>query len=378
MAKLNQHTWYWICQTAGWGLYFLFGMAMMTLYMPEFYFGIILNQAVITLVLFGLSHYHRYWIRKKQILRQPVLHVIGKLLVTTFLLSVLAQILITPTLVLLVDQPAQNYHWTHSLGYLANTYMVLLIWVVLYASIKAVIRQRQTEIDRWRLQAELKNAELHRLREQINPHFIFNALNNIRSLVTVNPELARDAITMLSNLLRSALRFQDRHLIPMNLELELVRDYLELEKIQLEDRLRVLWQLDVPPEEIKIPAMSLQILVENAIKYGISNRKNGGTLQIETCRANGDIIVRVTNPGSLTQNPATGGGNGTGLDNVRQRLTSLLGKQATLTLTSANDHVTAEMRWPAVKQNIRQPPAIDTDYIPDTISGSDSVENATA
>jgi LytS/YehU family sensor histidine kinase len=341
--------------------------------MPEFYYGIIVNQTVITVVLFGLSHYHRYWIKKKQILRQPVLSVIGKLLVSAFLLSVLAQVLITPALVLLVDQPVQNYHWTHSLGYLANTYMVLLIWVVLYASIKAVMRQRQTEIDKWRLQAELKNAELHRLREQINPHFIFNALNNIRSLVTENPELARDAITMLSNLLRSALRFQDRHLIPMNLELELVRDYLELEKIQLEDRLSVLWQLEVPPEEIKMPAMSLQILVENAIKYGISNRKNGGTLRIETCRSNGDIIVRVTNPGSLTQNPDAVGGNGTGLKNVRERLTSLMGKQATLTLTSANEHVIAEMRWPAVKQNIQQSPAIHANS-----AGADAVESAPA
>ncbi|TVQ15164.1 MAG: hypothetical protein EA364_02845 [Balneolaceae bacterium] len=377
MAKLNQQTWYWICQATGWGLYFLFGLGMMTLYMAEFHYGIILNQAVITLVLFGLSHYHRYWIKKYQILTQPVLHSIGKLLGTTFLLSVLAQIIITPTLVLLIDQPAQNYHWTHSLGYLANTYMILTIWVVLYASIKAVIRQRQTEIDRWRLQAELKNAELRRLREQINPHFIFNALNNIRSLVTENPELARDAITMLSNLLRSALRFQDRHLIPMSLELELVRDYLELEKIQLEDRLSVLWKLDVPPDEIKIPAMSLQILVENAIKYGISNRKNGGTLQIETCKTNMDIIVRVINPGSLTGNQNIRGGNGTGLDNVRQRLATLMGHKATLTLTSSNDLVIAEMRWPDIQQINEPSLAGDTVFNANSTPGSDTVENAT-
>lgn len=352
MLPFSQNTWYWLCQAIGWGLYFLFGVLMMGIFVPEFTVAIFIIQGVITVVLFTISHYHRKWLKRKAILMQSAWTIIRILLVSNFLLAVLAQLIITPIIVLVIKPPTVEYQWVHSIGYLANTYMVLLIWSVLYAGIKAVRRQRQTEIERWKLEAELKNEELLRLREQINPHFIFNALNNIRSLVSENADLARDAITGLSNLLRSSLQYQSEHLIPLGAEVELVKDYLDLEKIQLEDRLQTEWIIDAPLNTAKIPAMSLQILVENAIKHGISDSRTGGLLRIEILDEELHIIIRVTNTGRVT---ATGPTDsvGVGLENIRQRLKKLIGEGASLELTEKDGRVIAEMKWP-LDQSISQ------------------------
>src|SRR5699024_619843 len=277
------------------------------------------------------------------ILVQPAMTIIRKLLISNFLLSVLSQVIITPIIVLIIKPSPMKYHWTHSIGYLGNTYMILLIWSVLYAGIKAVRQQRQAEIDRWKLRAELKNEELLRLRDQINPHFIFNALNNIRSLVSENSGQARDAITGLSNLLRSSLQYQSEHLIPLDAEVELVKDYLDLEKIQLEDRLQTEWIINAPVNDIKIPALSLQMLAENAIKHGISDKKRGGLLIIKIFRKESQLVIRVTNPGTLSSPEPTG--SGLGLQNIRQRLKRLMGHGASLSLKEQNGRVVAEMKW---------------------------------
>lgn len=349
MLAIRQNTWYWVCQAIGWGLYFLFGVLMMGIFVPEFtLFTVFVMQALITIVLFMASHCHRNWLKKRAILKQSAWVIIGKLLISNLLLAVLAQIIITPIIVLVIKVPAVEYHWTHSIGYLANTYMILLIWSVLYAGIKAVRWQRQTEIERWKLQAELKNEELLRLREQINPHFIFNALNNIRSLVSENTDLARDAITSLSGLLRSSLQYQSEHLIPLEAEIELAKDYLDLEKIQLEDRLQTEWVIDTSLNTIKIPAMSLQILVENAIKHGISPNKTGGLLRIEILKEEPLLIIRVTNTGTFSASESADS-NGMGLQNIRQRLKKLIGEDASLALTEKDGRVIAEMKWPLNK-----------------------------
>src|SRR5699024_3887804 len=103
--------------------------------------------------------------------------------------------------------------------------------------------QRDIERKQWALKAKLKDEQLHRLQEQINPHFMFNALNNIRSLIEEDPEKSRAAITKLSSLLRASLQYESQQLIPLELEVQLVKDYLDLEKVHLEERLQVQWNI---------------------------------------------------------------------------------------------------------------------------------------
>ncbi len=117
---------------------------------------------------------------------------------------------------------------------------------------------------------------LERLKSHINPHFIFNSLNSIRALVDENPERARTAITELSNILRSSMQVEKMETVPLNKELDIVKDYLALEQMRFEERLKIELDIDEDTLNQPVPPMMLQTLVENAIKHGISKHYKWG------------------------------------------------------------------------------------------------------
>ena len=151
-------------------------------------------------------------------------------------------------------------------------------WVFLYYTIKIILRSNKDRIERLELDATLKEAQLNTLKGQINPHFMFNSLNNIRGLMLEDVEKSRDMLTKLSKMLQYALTKNTVDSIAVEDELEMVDNYIELAKIQMEDRLA--FEKNVAPEtlNIKIPPMIIQLLVENAAKHGISNLKEGGKI----------------------------------------------------------------------------------------------------
>ena len=145
--------------------------------------------------------------------------------------------------------------------------------------------------------ARLQAAELRLLKSQLNPHFLFNALNGLRSLIADEPARARDAVTQLARTLRYTLASGDEDLVSLERELEMVEDYLALESLRLAERLRV--ERDIAPDArtARMPAMLLQTLVENAIKHGIAALKQGGTLRIEAqSRGEASCVSPSTNP----------------------------------------------------------------------------------
>jgi len=181
-----------------------------------------------------------------------------------------------------------------------------------------------------RLQLALREAELRALEAQLNPHFLFNSLNSIRALVVENPSLAQDMLTRLANILRYNLRRDLMHTIPLANELEAVADYLALEGVRFEDRLRVEFAIDPAAAQMPIPPMLLQMLVENAIKHGISPLPEGGSLLVRAGVQQGSLLVEVENTGQLGQ-PAPGATQ-VGLANTRERLRILYGTRARLDL----------------------------------------------
>ena len=136
-------------------------------------------------------------------------------------------------------------------------------------------KNQEGKLDKIRLESLVKELELKTIKSHINPHFIFNALNSIRALVDENPERARTAITELSNILRSSMQAEKIEMAPLERELNIVKDYLELEHIRFEDRLMVEYDIDEDTLDQEIPPMMLQTLVENAIKHGISKQISG-------------------------------------------------------------------------------------------------------
>lgn len=170
-----------------------------------------------------------------------------------------------------------------------------------------------------RLQIANREAALNNLSAQLNPHFFFNALNTIKSLVSSDPRQARRAVDLLSELIRESLyRKENDLLIPLQEEISLVNDYLELEKIRLEHRL--VYAVDVPDMLLqkKIPRWCIQTLVENAVKHGIAKTPGGGEIFIRIHDEPDALCIMVENPGLLSDTSDLSGG--IGLTNLKERL----------------------------------------------------------
>lgn len=197
----------------------------------------------------------------------------------------------------------------------------------------------------WQQQRESEmQARLTALQARIHPHFLFNSMNTIASLIAINPERAEDAVLDLSELFRASLRTGDR-LIPLSAELDLCRRYLAIEKLRLEDRLTLEWHIEDGLEQQAIPPLTLQPLVENAIYHGIQPRPNGGTVKIEVYRKGPSVYLMVQNP-----RPAEGhgghDGNRMALANIQSRLHALFGEPAVLKHSHQNDIYTVTLRLP--------------------------------
>jgi LytS/YehU family sensor histidine kinase len=189
----------------------------------------------------------------------------------------------------------------------------------------------------------IKESELRALKSQVNPHFIFNSLNSLRALIDEDPARARKAVTQLANLLRYSLQSGQMETVPFEDELDIVNDYLALEQVRHEERLRL--RLDIAPEalHLRIPPMLLQTLVENAVKYGISPRHEGGEIAIIARNSGGSLRIQVSNPGEVARD-AQATSTGVGLHNAAERLRLIFGDGATLRLRSEHkpDQVVAE------------------------------------
>ncbi len=227
-------------------------------------------------------------------------------------------------------------------SFVASYAIYFLCWSALYFAYQYLQKTREMEIEGWKLSASIKDAELSTLKAQINPHFMFNSLNNIRSLVVEDSERARDAITHLSDLLRFSVQFDQYEKVSLEKELEVVLDYLKLEAIQLEERLRYTFDIEKPTKEMLIPPMIVQTLVENAIKHSINNLPNGGEIIIKSAINNDFLFINITNTGQLKRDQkqtSDGKRRGIGISNARERLRLLYGEKSGLTVQNLNEHM---------------------------------------
>jgi two-component system LytT family sensor kinase len=184
----------------------------------------------------------------------------------------------------------------------------------------------------------LLEARLDALQRQINPHFLFNTLNSIASLVRVKPELAREMIVKLGNILRALLKEHDSY-VPLSEELKFTDDYLDIEVVRFgADKLRVEKEIDPRTQGVLVPSILLQPLIENSIKHGLEPRLNGGTVTLRS-RLEGDRVrIEVADDGvGMGNRPASAlrrTGAGIGMKNVQERLEVLYGNQASFSVVS--------------------------------------------
>lgn len=182
-------------------------------------------------------------------------------------------------------------------------------------------------------EAQLAEARLGALEAQIHPHFLFNSLNAITVLVREqNTAAATRMLELLSDVLRRVLRADPRHEIPLDDELQFVRDYLAIEEVRFSDRLRVTWSIEENARLVRVPPFVLQPIVENAIRHGVTKRAAAGKIDISARVEAGHLDLRVRDDGAGMM---AANGEGVGLTNTRERLRTLYGDRASLTIQPA-------------------------------------------
>lgn len=210
--------------------------------------------------------------------------------------------------------------------------LVVSVWCAVVLTANEVNRRRSAEMEALRLALIAQTSQFHALRSQLNPHFLFNCLNGLRELIDEDRNRAKQVIDLLSALLRYTLRADRVETVSLREELEAVEDYLTLEKVRFEERLRTHFDIDPRSLEAKLPPMLLQTLAENGVKHGIALLPAGGDLAIVTEVLEGNLRIEVTNTGKLSA--ATEGSSAVGLDNTRERLRLMYGNGASLTLVA--------------------------------------------
>jgi two-component system, LytTR family, sensor histidine kinase AlgZ len=233
--------------------------------------------------------------------------------------------------------PLQLY-WTEFNGSLKiATFLTVLAGgtISMYASFQArldetTLQLRTKELERERALKLATAAQLASLESRIHPHFLFNTLNSISSLIQEDPKRAEKLVEQMAALLRFSLDSNHSGLVPLAREMKIVADYLDIERARFGDRLR--FHIDVAPglDEAKVPPLAIQTLVENSVKHAVSRSRSGGEIRVTGARDNGSLCVQVLDEGPEFRLEAAPCGHG--LDNLKGRLATLFGQQGGLAL----------------------------------------------
>lgn len=374
---------YVICQTVCWGGFLAMQLAVTTMVASARDHAIslsdYLNMALVVLLGLIVSHFVRIYIHRWGLKEMPWIKMLPRGLGLAALMSVVWSVAGYGWIYGVLREP-----WPDSINpflllvvSIINGTIVYAAWLSAYFIYHVYSRYNQSEIERLRLSSVVKEAELRALKSQVNPHFMFNSLNSVRALIDEDPQRAREAVTQLANMLRYSLQAGRKQTVSFEEELTVVNDYLALEQVRHEERLRL--RLDVAPETLQreVPPMLLQTLVENAVKYGIAELPSGGEIAIIARVVEDELHIAVQNPGQLrASRPGRTAqrSTGVGLRNASERLQLLFGDTARLSVEqSSAETVTASVVVPQDPERPAAPPARRRAVSPVRSSTADSV-----
>jgi LytS/YehU family sensor histidine kinase len=235
----------------------------------------------------------------------------------------------------------------------ADQILLYLVIILAAHAYEYYERSRKQEKERLEYQQALAASELQALKMQLHPHFLFNTLHGIATLIDADRQRAKLMIVKLSILLRTALENRGSDLISLKQELEFMREYLDLEKMRFGDRLSIVWNVDSSTEQCLVPQLILQPLVENAIRHGIAASREPGWIEVSSRRRNGGDVLFLQVRNSLGTNHPKG--TGLGLRNTAARLKYLYANEAKFSLAIGEDRAaTTTLELPLLRSNLGQ------------------------
>ena len=326
---MTRNTVYWICQLGGWSLFTIINIYIYVLKdswnLDQFYYLLLL-----ALYMLLVTHGFRYYVHLAGWLKLAMGKLIPRLALAIGVMTILAFLLQTATLMLLRGQPLVSFDFSEVVLMVLTNLTLFFIWCALYIMYHSVERYNAT----LKYEAAINEMTLNRLKSQLNPHFIFNALNSIRALVDEDPQKSKVAITQLSNILRNSLVMDKRKVVGFGDELQTVKDYLALEGIRFEERLRTSFRISPEAEGFFVPPLMLQTLVENSIKHGISNLIDGGEVKLEAFVKDRKLHVCIRNSGQYVNGVKRKSSSGLGIANTRERLKLLYGERGSFRISN--------------------------------------------
>jgi len=335
---------YWLCQIFGWGAYVALGLNMVLRQTgPQ---SVIIGGYVLFFFYsIALTHLLRREVRRREWLELPPGRAASRLLGGALVVGLTQAILVIAVQCIWSRTSPLSVGRSFFLGMWASTTVATIIWTALYTGVAALVRARRARQNAIALELGMGEARLKALEAQIGPHFLFNCLNSLRGLIIENPAQAQDMVTRLANILRHNLARDANPEESLAAQIEFTTDYLALESIRFEERLRTRFNIEPSTLTRAVPAMLLQTLVENAIKHGISHLPEGGDVSISAHFETSTLVIEVENSGELVASPTES--TRVGLANLRERLRMLYGATATVELRATGSNtVRATVRIP--------------------------------
>jgi two-component system LytT family sensor kinase len=342
--RTNRNVLFWGLHAAGWAAYGITQYFGALLYdKPSSYARVI---AVAALSGFVLSMPMRY-VYQRLWGRSPRTMILG-VLATCYVTALALRIVINLSYKQFVEPDWQAQTLYEFFGGALSTTYLLLCWSVLYFGIKFYESQRKQEAAMLKAVALAQEAQLKMLRYQLNPHFLFNTLNAISTLILDNQNrTANHAVTRLSEFLRYTLDQDPMKKVTLRQEIEALDLYLGTERLRFGDRLRLEYAIDAAALEALVPSLLLQPLLENSLKYAISAREQGGMVRIEGRTREGLLELAVIDDGpGLREDAPDGVRRGVGLRNTRERLAVLYGERCRFTVLNSHPGVRVDMALP--------------------------------
>lgn len=335
---------YWICQLGGW-LFFVLLQSLFYKLSNRFNWSVAASQFMLFAFGIVLSHAYRNIIVNSEWLRINTLSVIPRVIIAIVAFAAVHEYAQYGVEFLLNISGNKHYDNVEIVSNIINLAFVYFFWSLIYFLFYFIQNYKKAEIENLKWSASINEIELNKLKSQLNPHFIFNAMNSIRALVDENPVKSKEAITQLSNILRNTLQMGKNKVISFDEEMSVVRDYLALESTRYEERLKATIQVDPLSKNFFVPPLMIQTLVENAIKHGISKLTYGGIVKINTIVKADVLHITIRNSGQLKED--TEEDTGFGIKNTLQRLHLLYNDNASLKISNEqNGIVLTELQIP--------------------------------